>query len=406
MKIALKNNQLLLKVLSMKNPPDNDCLLYAQNVEAEIITPETLRLISRYNVEKYELILIDAKPLSAFKTDEKSLILLKAVLKGKRIYFSRLYMDGDSFAFSSPEQITFEIENPENSKLQRINKRLHKKQKITSFSKAHKQKIEGYLEQINREVITGLINAVKRDLDFILHFNAEMFHHNLSAKGLSFTKDTVAGIYEDERYTKIIDLSDSRERMGFISLYAIAFFGLSLNDLYSVDGIFTFTIDIDNNVNNTKPADTARREADDKKRRAGQAVFELIFNENREETEKCVLVMAKTLMKLPLPEINISVNSFIKKNYGLYCGLGDIGRAFSRVIIGSTDKIFDEAVKTARRISYYSLLERLFDEMLLSNQGNEKSTETELYKRASDFSKVAAGKKTAGELTFSVEKAY
>lgn len=380
MKIILRENPLLLR----------GDLSYAESALSQIIDEETCRLIKKYGIDRHELILIDAKPLSAFKAENKSVALLKAILKGKRVYFSRLVMKGDCFEFTPPEQVTFEIENPECKKLQRINKKFQKKQKKAAFSKSHLVKINNYLSRINKEVVRNLILAAKRDFDFIIHFNTEMFHHNITAKGHLFTKETVNGIYEDERYTKIINLSDPRERMGFISLYAIAFYGLNLSDLYSVDGIFSLE---------TQDAAGANREADEKKRLAGSEVFNLVFNENRDEIYKKALAMTTALKNLPLPEININLNNLIKKNYPLYCGVSDIGRVFSKLVL-SADKEFEDAVKVARRLSYYKLLEKLFDEALKNNENYEN---TEIYKKVAAFTVAASGKSTAGELNFGVK---
>jgi len=375
MKIILKDNPLL----------NRDSLPYAEGIENEIIDAETLRLIRRYGINAHELILIGAKPLSAFKgtDDKRRLLLLKFILGGKRIYFSRIIAGTDCFDFAPPEQIAFEIDKAYDNKLAGINKRLSKKQRGTTLSRVHAGKIAGYLEQINREVTGGLIRAAKRDFDFVVHFNTEMFHQNLTAKGTELTKETAIGIYSDERYTKIIDLSDPRERMGFISLYAVAFYGLKLEDLYSIDSIFSLDVN---------------READDRKRLAGQDVFNLIFGENREEIQKQTSLMAKALRNLPLPEINTKINNLIKKNYALYCGIGDAGRSFSRLIL-SVDKDFEEAVKTARRLSFYRMLEKYYDEILKSGAVSDKS---DLYRSIKAFAGALKGKKTAGELDFTV----
>jgi hypothetical protein len=377
MKIILKDDPLLHK----------NSLSYAVNIESQILDSDTLRLTGRYNINCHELILIGAKPLSSYKgtDDSRRLLLLKRILGGKRIYFCRIYASGteNCFAFSPPEQVSFEIEKAYSNKLRKINRRLGKKQKTATASKAHTRRIDGYLEQINRETTGSLIKAAGRDFDFVMHFNTEMFHQNLTAKGLAFTKETAIGIYSDERYTKIIDLSVTRERLGFISLYAIAFYGLSLGDLYSIDSIFSLDVN---------------READEKKRAAGQDVFNLIFNENREEIQKQASVMATALRELPLLEINSNLNTFNKKNYALYCGIGDVGRVFSRLIL-SLDKSFEEAVKTARRLSYYRMLEKYYDEVAKTGTVSDKS---ELHKSVRAFANAVAGKKTAGELDFAV----
>jgi hypothetical protein len=381
MKVFLKDNPLLHK----------DSLQYAADVEGEIIEPETRSLTQRFNINNQELVLIEAKPLSLLKVntkktglseeDARRLLMLKLILKGKRVYSSRLFMNEGCFEFSPPEQIVFEA----GGEHKRLNKRFRKKQKDSAISKAHLRKITGYLAEINGEVILGLLAAAKRDFDFIIHFNSEMFHHNLTAKGLSFTKETVFGIYEEEKYTKIIDLSDIRERMGFISLYAMTFYGLSLDDIHSVDGIFTLQ--------------SNHREADDKKRLAGQQVFELVFTENRAEIKARTAKMAETLRNLPLPDINLNISSLIKKNYTLYCAIGDIGRSFSRLIL-SDDKDFESAVKTARRLSFFKVLEKYYDEIASGRTDVEKS---EIYKTVMMFAGAVSGKKTAKELNFTIK---
>ncbi|MCL2697215.1 MAG: hypothetical protein FWE74_03935 [Oscillospiraceae bacterium] len=379
MNIFLKDDPLLQK----------ESLSYAEVIEERIIEPETRELTQKFGINKHELILIEAKPLSSFKVktkkgfsgteeDARRLMLLKLILKGRRVYFSRLFMNDGCFEFSPPEQVVFETTCP------RLSKRFQKKQKASPVSGTHLEKITGYLSEINREAVRGLLASAKRDFDFIIHINSEMFHHSLTAKGLTLYKENVIGIYEQERYTKIIDLSDMRERMGFISLYAMTFHGLNLADLYSVDGIFTL-----------QPS----READEKKRLAGQEVFGLVFSENRAEIKARTAIMAQTLKNMPLPEITLNITGQVKKNYTLYLASGDIGRSFSRLIL-SDDKDFESAVKTARRLSFYRLLEKYYYELASGRAGFEKS---ELYKSVMMFAGAASGKKTAGELNFNIK---
>ncbi|MCL2109835.1 MAG: hypothetical protein FWH20_10880 [Oscillospiraceae bacterium] len=389
MEIKLKGNPHLLD-------DELSYAAYAEAVENLIIDPETRRLIQKYGVNQHELILIGAKPLSEYKNQAKSTLLLDNILKGKRIYFSRITMTDDCFEFLPPEQITFAVEEAaakDCKRLQKTAKRFSKKQKAAVLGKRHSLKMNDYLVRINREAARNLILSAKRDFDFIVHFNSEMFYHNITAKGHTFTKETVSGIYEDEKYTKIINLSDPRERMGFIALYAMTFHGLKLDDIYSIDGIFS--LEIQSEIG-------AGREADEKKRLAGAEVFNLVFGEERAEIHSRAVRMAEVLKNLPLPEINLSLNNLIKRNYPLYCGAGDIGRSYSKLIL-SVEKEFDAAVKIAHRLSYYRLLERLYDEVLKNGEDYAKSA---LYKKAKAFAGAADGKKIAGELDFVVKSGF
>ncbi|MCL2018279.1 MAG: hypothetical protein FWG70_00850 [Oscillospiraceae bacterium] len=384
MKITLRGEPFINK----NNPA------FIESVEGEMVDAETRRLTQKYNISIYELILIDARPLYSFRVNTKTksenearrLLLFKSILRGKRIYFIRLFLSNDCLEFSLPEQVTFEIEKPDCKSLRKLNNRFGKKQKTASLKKEHIKKIAGYLAEINKETLKGLISCAKRDFDFIFHFNSEMFHHNISTKGLSFTKENVTGIYEQEKYTKILDLSDARERMGFISLYAITFYGLELDDLYSVDGIFALQ---------------PNRENDEKKRMAGREVFELVFGEECEEIQARVLKMATALKNLPLPEISVNITSAVKKNYTLYCGIGDIGRAFSRLVLSDDESIAD-AIKIAQRVSFYKKLEKYYDE-LSTGAISPDFEKSEIYKGVMNLANAAQGKKTAGELVFSIK---
>ncbi|MCL2077591.1 MAG: hypothetical protein FWH08_04205 [Oscillospiraceae bacterium] len=401
MKIILKDNYLLLEALRRTKSVSPDCLLFAESIESQIINRETFRLAQKYSVNRYELILIRTKPLSLFKLksktlknlsepDARRLILLKSILKGKSIYFSRLFMNGDCFEFTKPGQVAFEIKTPDCKKLKKINKHLQKNQSASDsgdlgdFGGKTRREISSHNARINAQTVNSLILSAKRDFEFIFHFNTEKFYQNLTAKGQTFTKEAVIKIYEDERYTKILDLSDARERMGFIALYAATFYGLTLNDVYSVGGIFSLD---------------SGRETEQKKHLAGQDVFNLVFNENREEVQKKVFQMAETLRNLPLPEINMEINNLIRQNYTLYCGAGDIGRVFSRLTL-SRDRNLEEMLQTARRLSFYGALESLYDEMLKSGEIRKKS---EVYKQAKAFSNAAEGRKSAKELNFTVK---
>jgi hypothetical protein len=174
--------------------------------------------------------------------------------------------------------------------------------------------IEKKLLIINNSHIKRLMQTSKKNAEFIERFNSELFFKHSFFQGRRITTPELFDFYETHPYYQTINLSADVDKAPFIALYAMTFYACSCEDLFTVDGIFSMQ---------------PERHADNAKKTAGNAVFNLILRDNKEEMEQVLSQMRETLVKIPPLRVDVAEPQLLAKNYTLFAGLAEIGRVFN-----------------------------------------------------------------------------
>ena len=180
---------------------------------------------------------------------------------------------------------------------------------------------------------SAIIDIALKDLAFVTRFNAE-----------TFFKDTDISVFG----RSALSLSEKQDAAAFTALYAIAFCGLTFEDIYRVDQVFSFS-------------DTGIRSKDMQKRQASEALLKQL-KEN-------------SFMSLKLPPLNVTNPIFMAENYVNYWGTAAMGAAFlkpaanNKELLGQDD-LFAEAAKKAEIMADYRYAVSLCQEIPTVGKGS------------------------------------
>jgi hypothetical protein len=243
--------------------------------------------------------------------------------------------------------------------------------KIPKKFRANITKIESRLLAINNSTTRKLMTGAKKNAEFVERFNKELFLKHSFFQGRRISVSELLDFYETHPYYLTINLSADEDKVPFISLYAMTFYACTADDLFTVDGIFSMQ---------------PERHADNAKKTAGNAVFNLILRNDSDEIKQVLLQMGKTLAKIKPLRVNLSDTVMLSKNYTLFVGLAEIGRVFAAVLDDNfkDDSAADEYKAISQTFMGYAPLAVLCNAIAILGD-DEDYRETAAYKKCAAF---------------------
>lgn len=155
------------------------------------------------------------------------------------------------------------------------------------------------VKHINDRAIEQVITEAQQNYEFMLKFNGEMFRP-IGEHNKRLTPAETREVFR--RHKELIDLTDENNRVAFTTLYAMAVYKLESADAFSVDSVF---------------APQVGREKDNIKRRAGQAVYEIMTNGSDADVSRMVAVVKEFAAALPSSPRYASLSE-IKQLYPMF----------------------------------------------------------------------------------------
>jgi hypothetical protein len=241
--------------------------------------------------------------------------------------------------------------------------------------------IEKKLLAANNAHIKKLMASAKKNAEFITRFNSELFLKHCFFKGKRLSVEELFDFYETHPFYKTINLSSDSDKQPFIALFAMTFYACSVQDLFTVDGIFSMQ---------------PERHADNAKKTASNGVFNLILRNDKAEIEQVLLTMGQTLINIHPIRVNLADMVMLSKNYTLFSGLSQIGRVFASVVTnnpGRPDafKVADDvpaalrpALNAANELMKYAPLVTLCDKVSAMDD-NEDYRKMPAYKKCEEL---------------------
>ena len=213
------------------------------------------------------------------------------------------------------------------------------------------------------------------ELAFVTRFNEETFFKNVPME--PFEKGS-------------LNISEKDLLGAFAALYAMTFYGLSFRDIYTVDEVFGFS-------------DVGIRSKDTAKREAAMGLSEEIKRNDKEQIISTLRKMGETLLKVPLPEIDVKNFVTLAENYVFYNAASDMGRSFIKAAelesesmasclgnLVKADDGFAAALKRAALLEDYKFAARLCEEMAsLAENGQSTVSKARNRKKAAEVQKRA-----------------
>ena len=225
-------------------------------------------------------------------------LMLDLLLSGKPLFIYKI--DPDSYAMSSPQQITAELSGSF-QKTQGTEKLASALKRSSSRRSPFPFGLKRRTEELRLKVSVSLMRSAFDDLRFISRFNDETFFRGISDKSFSST---------------LIDLSDKSVKSGFAALYAMTFFGLSAADIFSVDSVFGFT-------------DTGVRSKDDIRPKAAAELSARIMKNDTADLSEMADKMGEKLLELSLPAIDVNDPISLAQSCTLYAGFAQLGKSYT-----------------------------------------------------------------------------
>ena len=257
------------------------------------------------------------------------------LIEGKPLFFFPIVFD-KGYKLLSPHIIRAEADNTA-AESPVLSKKLKKLNKIAQSGRTYPiflHMAEARRPYMEIKTASAIIDIALKDLAFVTRFNAETFF-------------------------KVTDISVFG-RSAFTALYAIAFCGLTFEDIYRVDQVFSFS-------------DTGIRSKDMQKRQASEALLKQL--KENSFTASSLQKMAEALMSLKLPPLNVTNPIFMAENYVNYWGTAAMGAAFlkpaanNKELLGQDD-LFAEAAKKAEIMADYRYAVSLCQEIPTVGKGS------------------------------------
>jgi len=218
---------------------------------------------------------------------------------------------------------------------------------------------------VNNAFIRKAMAEAKKNAAFVERFNNELFYKFVYYKDLKLSVKELFKFYETDPYYKKINIAADKDKAPFIAMYAIAFCGCTLTDIFTIDGIFSLQ---------------PQRFSDNAKKQAGNGAFYLLFRDDKEEIDLALEKIGESLIGIIPPRTDLDNPDLLAKNYTLYSALSEIGRVFSEIFLYNGNRNLDDALKAADELKKFAKAAALCEKMAVLRD-NEDYRETEEYKR-------------------------
>ena len=226
----------------------------------------------------------------------KTAFLLKKMYNGDHVRISGLMCDTDKAYVKEPENASLSLLNDETKKKKIVSVKENKK----SLNLNKKAKI--ILESVRLAAVKfGMQNTIKYK-ELIDKYNFRRFSSNLKLNNRPISLDEMNAILSAKKDKCLTDLSDPKTRISFSSLFAIAYGGFKLEDLYEKNTVFDI-----------KSFDKEKKLCD----LSGDLVT-IVYNGNGIEIANMFIHIITTFSQTELPPVNMKDLAEVMDNYSMY----------------------------------------------------------------------------------------
>lgn len=254
-------------------------------------------------------------------------------------------------------------------------------------------------EEIQRKLKSG---ADKKPFDTLYYKQALKRQGELELKiGGALMKEALKNQafvtrFNEETYFRGVDLTQlAEERLGirekeyllsFVILYSVAFFGLSYNDIYTVEEVFGFS------------EGGGIRSRDNVKTNSAYALKNDLLGCSDEQLGSMLEQMGQVLFRIPLPKLNPDGAASSACGYLLYCAAAQTGKTFLKIMEsdrepakwyrGDFEYSYNKAKERAELLSQYGKAAALCDDISsLAAVKGAKITDSPRYAQTEELEK-------------------
>lgn len=255
-------------------------------------------------------------------------------LCGGRSLFIYSFDEKRDYLLISPRKISARLTEGSKSS-SGIQRRLSATEKFRFYDKYLYEKALLRQNELELKIGGALMNQAEKDLAFVTRFNEE-----------TYFKSTNLTQYTEKR----LGLKEKSDILAFTVLYSVSFFGLSYNEIFTVEDVFGFS-------------DSGIRSKDGIKTNAALALKNDLQRCTDAQLGSMLEQMGQALCRIPLPRIYSDIGARLALNYVLFNAVSKTGETFLQLTNSELEPVriykkryeasFKQAEERAKLLSEY-----------------------------------------------------
>ena len=230
----------------------------------------------------------------------KTAYLLKKMYNGEFVRISGLRCDDDKAYVREPEYAYLNMLNDDIAANPAKKKKFERNSEKKKLNLNKKSRI--ILESVRLAAVKfGMQNSLQYK-ELIDKYNFRRFSTNLRLNNRITPLDEITAVLAAKREKCLTDLSDPKNRISFSALFAIAYGGFTLNDLYAKNTVFDIT-----------SFDKEKKLCD-----LSGDLINIVYNGNGIEIANMFIHIITVFSKIELPPVNMKDLGSVMDNYSLY----------------------------------------------------------------------------------------
>ncbi|MBO6231873.1 MAG: hypothetical protein J6O50_15040 [Ruminiclostridium sp.] len=224
----------------------------------------------------------------------RTALLLKKMYNGEYVRISGIMCDNDKAYVREPEYVYLSILNDDAKKR---NREINLRKKVNYNKKARIM-----LESVRLAAVKyGMYNTIQYK-ELIDKYNFRRFSTNLKLNNRPASLDEINAVFSAQKERCLADLSDPKTRISMSALFAIAYGGFKLSDLYEKNTVFDIT-----------SFDKEKKLCD-----LSGDLINIIYNGNGVEIANMYIHIITVFSQTEIPPVDMKDLGTVMDNYSMY----------------------------------------------------------------------------------------
>ncbi|MGN0618633.1 MAG: hypothetical protein ACI4J7_06395 [Ruminiclostridium sp.] len=298
---------------------DNEVCSYLEKMLPFIFGKTTVAAAGKLEIDIFDLVFVKEKPFCDYFNMRvkkcygrpailKTALLLRLLFKGSYIKIAKLGIIEDSIFVKEPEFITLSIIDTAHN-YTRINEKITRKSERNKLKNLPLNKrSEHILFTVDIAVVKNLMKKGPEYKELMDKYNFRRFSSDLRINNRPATLGEVNHLLSGRKKYTFADLSDTKLRLEFTALYAMAYGGFTLDELFGQKAVF----------------EDSSPERDEKLSRCSSDFITIVLNGNGIEIAGMLVNMITALAECDLPALELSNLKSLMENYTVYCAVASL----------------------------------------------------------------------------------
>lgn len=304
----------------------------------------------KIGIDMFDLVFIGEKAFSEYcehylikirerdKDIIKTAFLLKKLYNGEYVRISGLTCSTDKAYVKEPEFVCLNLLNVDTKKKKTVVIKDNKKKQNLN------KKAKVILESVRLAAVKfGMQNTIQYK-ELIDKYNFRRFSSNLKLNNRPISLDEMTDVLAAKKDKCLADLSNPKTRISFSALFAIAYGGFKLSDLYEKNTVFDMT-----------GFDKEKKICD-----LSGDLITIIYNGNGIEIANMFIHIITTFSKTELPPVDMNDLASIMDNYSMYYAAASLASVCESIFkLDGLNGELKQYIKKHTIDNYWTVMDRL-----------------------------------------------